>query len=112
HATVTERRRRLALATTPGQQREDAALERLQGLADKALDADGAKLSTLVDYLRGIGVGAHSENRAVRFAERIASIDWLRARLPHHPGQTAENVAVMHGRWADVEQERIVDDFE
>ncbi|HLS34539.1 MAG TPA: DEAD/DEAH box helicase, partial [Brevibacterium sp.] len=31
HATVTERRRRLAPANTPEQQREDAALERLQG---------------------------------------------------------------------------------
>jgi len=111
HATVTERRRRIAPATTPEEQREDTALERLQGLADSALDTDGAKLTALVNHLRDIGIGPRSGTRAVLFAERIATLDWLRDRLPGMLGLKDHAVAVMHGQLADVEQERIVDDF-
>ncbi|MGQ0631960.1 MAG: SNF2-related protein [Sporichthyaceae bacterium] len=108
----TVRARRKSIGTPrPDQQREAAALERLATLADAALDAPSAKLDALVEHLRAIGVGPRSDVRAVLFAERIATLDWLRDRLPGLLNMAAEQFAVLHGTLPDKTQMQIVDEF-
>jgi superfamily II DNA or RNA helicase len=93
--------------------RERQALERLRELAQNALksETENAKLATLAKYLTTVGVGGSSATRVVLFAERVATLGWLAAKLPARLGLTPQQVAVMHGALPDVEQERIVDDF-
>jgi len=57
---------------------EETALQRLAGLTTTALAAPSAKYEALVDYLKNIGVGRNSADRAVVFAERVGD-----AAVPH-----------------------------
>ncbi len=57
---------------------ERAALTRLHGLARRSLTEPSAKYDALLDHLRGIGVRKGAEMRAVVFAERVATLGWLR----------------------------------
>jgi superfamily II DNA or RNA helicase len=109
-ATVRERAKRIDTDSQAGQ-REGEALDRLAQLADEALVTDSGKLTTLVGYLKQIGIGARSEIRVVLFAERIATLDWLRDRLPALLGMPETRFAVLHGGLPDVDQQRIVEDF-
>jgi hypothetical protein len=45
----------------------------------------------------------------VVFAERVATLTWLRDHLPSATGLSADNIAMLHGRLSDVEQQEIVD---
>ena len=110
--TVKERRRRLAAGTiASAQQVEDEALARLLELAEVAIEQPSAKYARLVEHLRGIGISPDSPARAVVFAERIATLEWLRKRLPGDLGLAASAVEVMHGGLPDEEQQRIVEAF-
>ncbi|MEV4620513.1 helicase-related protein [Asanoa sp. NPDC049573] len=95
----------------PGAETERDALRRLAELNAAALAAGSAKYTQLVRRLREIGVAAGSPMRAVVFAERVATLTWLRQHLPADLGLPAEAVAVMHGSLPDDEQQRIVDAF-
>jgi hypothetical protein len=55
--TVEARLKRVAADSAGGRDRERQALETLRELAQSALNADSAKLTTLVGYLKDIGVG-------------------------------------------------------
>ena len=93
---------------------QSAELEALQVLDDlnaKALAQPAGKFAALVERLEHIGVGRGSDTRAVVFAERIATLTWLRDHLPKALGLKAENVAMLHGGLSDVEQQEIVDSF-
>lgn len=61
--------------------------------------------------LKDIGVGPGNSIRAVVFAERIATLAWLRDHLPKATGLKPENIAMLHGGLSDVEQQEIVDNF-
>ena len=108
--TVNERLKKLngALAADA---REIEALKRLQSLAENSNSAKSAKYEELVAYLKEIGVGKASPTRAVVFAERVATLKWLKEKLPKALGLKPENVGMLHGGLSDVEQQEIVDQF-
>jgi len=90
--------------------REQEALERLRDL-NKASIQHSAKYAALVGYLKEIGVGKASATRAVVFAERVATLNWLTKELPSALGLPKDAVEVMHGGLSDEEQMRLIDSF-
>src|SRR5699024_5129385 len=93
------------------QNKELQALQNLDELNAKALAEPAGKFTALTDRLKEIGVGANKPMRAVVFAERIATLTWLRDHLPKAIGLKPENIAMLHGGLSDVEQQEIVDSF-
>jgi superfamily II DNA or RNA helicase len=91
--------------------RERQALERLAALNDKAGRQTSAKYRRLVVHLDEIGIGRGSPARAVVFAERRATLEWLHRSLPKDLGLPADAVEIMHGGLADDVQQRVVEDF-
>ncbi|GAA1383873.1 DEAD/DEAH box helicase [Pseudonocardia kongjuensis] len=102
--------RQKSIASDPNAHAESAALARLAELAGKATGS--AKLDKLVDHLTSIGVGPGSETRIVLFSERLATLDWLRARLPRLLGLPDEAFAVLHGKLPDKKQMEVVEAFQ
>ncbi|MDR0783070.1 MAG: SWF/SNF helicase family protein [Propionibacteriaceae bacterium] len=109
--TVANRTKVLAGDCSPAANRERQALDRLGTLADTALAEPSAKLSRLVQYLKDAGVGRSSSTRVVVFAERIATLGWLRDHLPTALGMKPQAFEIMHGGLADEDQMRIVSEF-
>ncbi|WP_344801469.1 SNF2-related protein [Microlunatus ginsengisoli] len=107
--TITERRHRLKSGSEG--ERERAALDRLAELNERCLDDRGAKYARLVDYLRGIGVAADSPTRAVIFAERVKTLEWLRNGLAADLGLTSDAVVTLHGGLSDERQQEVVESF-
>lgn len=93
------------------QRAELKALQTLDDLNAKALNEQAGKFAALVARLKEIGVGKASPTRAVVFAERVATLTWLRDHLPKATGLAADNIAMLHGGLSDVEQQEIVDNF-
>jgi superfamily II DNA or RNA helicase len=89
-------------------QAEIDALQRLDRLNDASF-ASSAKYARLLDLLSEINV--KTSNRAVVFAERVATLHWLRARLCADLKLKPENVEILHGGLSDEEQQRIVESF-
>jgi ERCC4-related helicase len=111
--TIRERIRRLGTRPTPAQQREIEALRRLQCLAAKVDGSTGsAKYARLLPYLRQIGVAPGRPVRAVIFAERVPTLQWLRTRLQADLGLSKDQVVVLHGGLTDDIQQDIVESFE
>ncbi|MER5783683.1 helicase-related protein, partial [Streptomyces mobaraensis] len=100
---------------------ERAALARLQTLVDSMGDGtapgDSAKLDTLVEQLKDIGVGPGSDTRAVVFSERVPTLTWLAEVVPPRLGFTPDKegktkaVRVMHGGLSEEEQRLIREEF-
>jgi len=109
--SVRNRLRALGTPTDAAQARERHALLRLEELAVTSARAGSAKLDRLVEYLRGIGVGKASPERAVVFSERVATLRWLREELTTRLKLRPEQVEVLHGGLSDVEQQAIVESF-
>lgn len=107
------RRRVAALKdpTIPVDDLEVDALRRLWILAQEAMDEHPAKLATLVQALRDIGVGPKSATRAVIFSERIRTLDWIAGAVREQLGMTDEQVETFHNSKSDDEQQQIVEDF-
>ena len=96
---------------TAAQERELEALLRLEALARKADDTSSGKYAALLDYLRTIGVGPGSPERVVIFAERVATLKWLREHLQTDLKLTGRQAVVLHGGLTDIEQQEIVGEF-
>ncbi|MBB5832518.1 DEAD/DEAH box helicase [Brachybacterium aquaticum] len=94
---------------------EAAALDRLGALNEACLPADGTprsgKYQRLVQLLRDKGVARTSPERVVVFAERVATLSWLREHLLEDLKLKDDQIAVLHGGLTDVEQQRIVESF-
>ncbi|MFG2821541.1 DEAD/DEAH box helicase [Kitasatospora sp. NPDC048365] len=95
---------------------ERAALTTLGALADEVEKGQAAKLRRLVDKLKEIEVGPHSDTRVVIFSERRATLEMLQDHLPAALGfaegaQRAGAVRQLHGGLSDDEQQRVVKDF-
>jgi ERCC4-related helicase len=103
--TITERLRRLPDDETTERQ----ALNRLAELTEKATGS--AKYDALVSHLREIGVAAGSQRRAVVFAERLATLNWVTERLRKDLNLAKDKVAVLHGGLSDTEQQEVVESF-
>ena len=106
------KQRRNKLDKDDAQQRAELnALNTLDELNAEALDDQAGKFTALIKRLKEIGVGKGSETRAVVFAERVATLAWLRDHLPKAVGLAPENIAMLHGGLSDKEQQEIVDNF-
>ena len=91
--------------------RETTALQELARLNEACKAVRGGKYARLVDYLREIGVGAKSPERAVIFAERVATLEWLVEHLPKDLNLPDGAVEVLHGGMTDEQQQAIVESF-
>ncbi|GJO06740.1 helicase [Mycobacterium marinum] len=108
--SIKQRRSKLD-DTDPDQRTELQALKMLDDLNAEALTDQAGKFAALVQRLTEIGVGQGSPTRAVVFAERVATLTWLRDHLPKAVGLDQDNVAILHGGLSDKEQQEIVDSF-
>jgi superfamily II DNA or RNA helicase len=90
---------------------EGTALARLAELTETAARQGSAKLQALTAHLQGIGVGKGSDVRVVLFTERLATLRWLRAKLPRALGLSDDAFAVLHGGLPDTDQLDVVDRF-
>lgn len=108
--TIDERRRRIATNPTKDQQQEIEALDRLTAL-NAAAFTSSAKYDKLVEYLTTIGIARRSPERAVVFAERVATLSWLRDRLGSDLKLAGDQITVLHGGLSDTEQQQIVESF-
>ena len=109
--SIKERIGRLGKYHTAAQEREIEALLRLEALARKADDTNSGKYARLLSYLRKIGIGPNSPERVVIFAERVATLKWLREHLQADLKLTDKQAVVLHGGLPDTEQQDIVDGF-
>lgn len=112
-ATCRERTRRLTDLKDPAQQREREALLRLDQLAEQASSATTpvGKYGKLVQRLEQVDVRPGSTTRAVIFAERIATLNWLAASLRRDLKFDTDAVRILHGGLTDVDQQAIVESF-
>ena len=108
--TVRERLKKLD-GNLASEAREVEALNRLQDLAEASNTGESAKYNELVAYLKQIGLKKSSPMRAVVFAERVATLKWLKEKLPNALGLKPENIGMLHGGLSDIEQQDIVDQF-
>lgn len=108
--SIRQRRSKLDDAD-PDQRTELQALTVLDELNAEALTEAAGKFAALVARLKQVGVGKGEPTRAVVFAERVATLTWLRDHLPKAIGLADENIAMLHGGLSDVEQQEIVDSF-
>lgn len=109
--SIRERLRRLGDTATAREQREQQALTHLDKLAAEIEPSRSGKYLALVEYLKQIGVGRNSQERAVVFAERVATLKWLKDALPGALKLLPDNVAILHGGLTDVEQQELVESF-
>ncbi|WP_141927319.1 helicase-related protein [Yimella lutea] len=86
------------------------SLERLVELGEKA-QGKVRKYGALLGELDRIGIGSSSSERVVIFAERIATLHWLRDRIIKDRKMSDGQVGVLHGGLSDVEQQEIVESF-
>ena len=90
---------------------EEVALRRLLALAEDATEDGSAKLDSLVDVLRSVGVGPRSEVRAVIFSERLRTLDWIATAVCDRLAMSEEQVQTFHNSKSDDEQQQIVESF-
>jgi superfamily II DNA or RNA helicase len=109
--SIKQRIGRLGKYHTAAQEREIEALLRLEALARKADDTNSGKYARLLSYLRQIGIGPNTPERVVIFAERVATLKWLREHLQADLKLTDKQAVVLHGALPDTEQQDIVDSF-
>jgi SNF2 family DNA or RNA helicase len=91
-------------------------LEILQSLKQKAetviKTGHDTKYSKLRDTLIGLGwSGRKHDDRYVIFAERIATLDYLKEKLKNDFKLNDEAIEYFHGGLPDTEQQQIIDDF-
>ncbi|WP_446664143.1 helicase-related protein [Flexivirga sp. B27] len=87
------------------------SLTRLADLAEQSLDQRTGKYAALLEEFDRIGISVGSPSRVVVFAERVATLHWLRDRIMRDRRMTDQQVRVLHGGLSDVEQQEIVDSF-
>lgn len=87
------------------------SLETLRDLAEAAGAQRTAKYEALLEEFERIGIGPRSAERVVVFAERIATLGWLRTRICRDLSMRADQVRILHGGLSDVEQQEIVEAF-
>jgi superfamily II DNA or RNA helicase len=103
------------IPSTSGYAAEAEALLRLSDLNDACIPVDASprsgKYQRLAQLLREKGVARTSKERVVVFAERVATLTWLREHLIEDLGLKDDQVAVLHGGLTDVEQQAVVESF-
>ncbi len=91
-------------------------LETLQKLLEKITPEQFSKYQTLKNTLKSTQYGTawkanDSKDRLVIFTERIESLNFLAQQLTQDLKLKQGKVEILHGSLADIEQQRIVEDF-
>ncbi|MGB3287473.1 helicase-related protein [Mycolicibacter algericus] len=107
--TITERLRRLDDSDKASTERK--ALTRLAELTAAAQHRGSAKYDGLLEHLKAIGIARNAERRVVVFAERVATLEWLRTSITADLKLAGDQVAMLHGGLSDKEQQDIVESF-
>lgn len=93
----------------------DAELSNLRRLYALAVEATGVKASAkydaLLDEFERIGISKTSPERVVVFAERVATLHWLRDRVATDLKLRDDQIAVLHGGLSDAEQQAVIEQF-
>lgn len=97
----------------------DAAEDNIEYLKDLRIDLDSilkekkdSKYHNLLKHLKGKKwKGKKTDDRYVIFAERIATLDYLKKRLSEDLKLKEEAAASFHGGFSDVQQQEIIEDF-
>jgi superfamily II DNA or RNA helicase len=110
-ASASERRKRLGNDLSAAEQVEEAALKRLELLAQRGLQEPTAKYEALLAHLTQIGVGKGKAMRAVVFAERVPTLHFLREKLCKDLGFKEDEVEILHGGLTDTDQQAVVESF-
>lgn len=92
-------------------QADRESLEHLVELGDHAAATKSGKYAALLQELGRIGISKTSPERVVIFAERVATLHWLRERVMRDRKMSEAQVRILHGQLSDVEQQEIVDEF-
>lgn len=113
-ATIDARLRSIEGNAAAGAEQE--ALLRLRDFNAACLPEDGSaprsgKYRELVAQLKIKNVGPRSAERAVVFAERVPTLEWLREHLTRDLKLKPNQVRVLHGGLTDVEQQELVESF-
>ena len=108
---LKRRRSRAASDEAATTSEESQALTRLRALAQDAVAADSGKYGALREEFARIGIGPRSPERVVVFAERVATLHWLRDRIEEDLKMPAGAVRILHGGLSDVEQQEVVEQF-
>ena len=101
----------LADPTIKAPSEEAVALRRLFILSEEALEQGSAKLETLMESLREIGVGPDSDVRVVIFSERIRTLNWIAEAIRNEMAMDEGQVQTFHNSKSDEEQQQIVEAF-
>lgn len=110
-ASASERRKRLGDDLSASEQAEEAALKRLEELAERGLKEPTSKYDALRAHLTEIGVGKGKATRAVVFAERVPTLHYLREKLCKDFGFKEDEVEILHGGLTDTDQQAVVESF-
>jgi superfamily II DNA/RNA helicase len=115
-ATITNRIKRLTKTEEPAYAEDIHALEDLARDIERIAPQDFSKyqklLSVICDPQLGFGwTGKDTHDRLVIFTERIETLNFLAANLPHDLGLKKEQVEILHGTLPDVDQNKLVEDF-
>lgn len=97
--------------TIPAPDLETEALRQLWIAAQDALADGSAKLDSLADVLRSIGVGPGSDARVVIFSERLSTLAWIATAIRDRLAMTDEQVQTFHNSKSDDEQQQIIESF-
>lgn len=115
HETIETRLKNLAAQPEDATAGERSALERLRDLNAECMpegqSPKSGKYRALVRQLTEQGVSPKSTERAVIFAERVPTLNWLRTHLMKDLKLKENQVAVMHGGLTDTEQQALVESF-
>jgi superfamily II DNA or RNA helicase len=130
--TIDDRINRIKKSPSETQSGEIVALERLRDLtktSDKPASKDSgktgsadpvpmdpnevapAKYTRLLSYLKKIGIRPDGSKRAVIFAERVPTLEWLQERLIRDLKLKNEQTAILNGDQSDDIQQGIVGSF-
>lgn len=115
-ATIKNRIARLQKDVDGDTLHDIASLEDLAAAVEMITPADFSKyqklLSVIQDKKHGFGwTGKSKKDRLVIFTERIETLKFLHQNLTSDLKLKDKQVAILHGGLADVDQQRIVEDF-
>ena len=115
-ATIKNRKNRLQKDADEDTLHDIARLEDLAAAVEMITPAEFSKyqklLSVIQDKKYGFGwTGKNKKDRLVIFTERIETLKFLHENLTTDLKLKDKQVAILHGGLADVDQQRIVEDF-
>ena len=114
--TIRNRLMQMTKSEDPTYNYDINSLKMLEQAVEKIGPKDFSKYQKLLEIVKdpfhGFGwTGKNRKDRLVIFTERIATLNFLKDRLPGDLGLKERQVEILHGGLPDTDQQRIVEDF-